>query len=762
MPQTYVEITQLPNAVLPLDGTELLEIVQNLENRQVSLASLAPSLGASYLTATSIGSLTGSRRLASGSGIVLTDGGPGGNFTITATGLTFNTASFVVMAQDGVFPNERNLIGTANQVIINDGGPGNPVTLSLPQSIAPASSPTFASLTLTNPLTAPNGGTGFSSYAIGDLLYANTTNSLAKLADVAAGSLLRSGGVATAPAWSTTTYPNTATIGDLLYASGANTYANLADVAVGSYLRSGGVGIAPLWSTITLPNAAAQGDIWFASATSTITALAKSATATRYLSNTGASNSPAWAQVDLTNGVTGRLPFANLTQGAALSVLGVTGNAIADNASIVAGVDGDVLRRSGTAVAFGSVILRAANFANPTATVGTAAVNGAAVTAMRSDGAPPISQSIAPTWSALHTFTNNPAILLDSSAPALRFRESDAAVDNRLWQVYSDSEQLRFSALNDAVSLETIWLTVDRTGTTIDTVVFPNGSVGCRGGIVGAVDTASTGVVLGVEGAGGAVVFTASGGVANGKRWDIVNNPAGTLDFRAVNDAYTVGNSFMTVTKSGATITDITMGGLVKPSADVTFTLGASAARWSTLFCTTVSDGATGTNATVTTSGTTALFGSGSGITQSSLYSNGNERIRAGSGGNLFMISVGTTASAANAFLNSGSSPVNELQRSTSSVRYKTDIQDVDLVDMVKLRYLRPISYRSLCDGDDKSIRWYGFIAEEVAKILPRMVAYDADGQPDGVQYERLSVLIVRTLQNVLQRLEDLEKKGRA
>jgi hypothetical protein len=47
-------------------------------------------------------------------------------------------------------------------------------------------------------------------------------------------------------------------------------------------------------------------------------------------------------------------------------------------------------------------------FANPSAVVGLAAVNGAATTAMRSDAAPALSQAIAPTWSAVHTFTLAP------------------------------------------------------------------------------------------------------------------------------------------------------------------------------------------------------------------------------------------------------------------------------------------------------------------------------------------------------------------
>lgn len=43
--------------------------------------------------------------------------------------------------------------------------------------------------------------------------------------------------------------------------------------------------------------------------------------------------------------------------------------------------------------------------ANPTSSIGTSAVNGAASTFMRSDAAPAINLGITPTWTGAHTFT---------------------------------------------------------------------------------------------------------------------------------------------------------------------------------------------------------------------------------------------------------------------------------------------------------------------------------------------------------------------
>jgi hypothetical protein len=59
------------------------------------------------------------------------------------------------------------------------------------------------SLTLgwTGQLSAARGGTGIASYAVGDILYASGATTLARLADVATGNVLISGGVGAAPSW---------------------------------------------------------------------------------------------------------------------------------------------------------------------------------------------------------------------------------------------------------------------------------------------------------------------------------------------------------------------------------------------------------------------------------------------------------------------------------------------------------------------------------------------------------------------------------
>lgn len=60
---------------------------------------------------------------------------------------------------------------------------------------------TGSAANVTGTVAVANGGTGLTTYAVGDLPYASGTTTLSKLADIATGNALISGGVGAAPAW---------------------------------------------------------------------------------------------------------------------------------------------------------------------------------------------------------------------------------------------------------------------------------------------------------------------------------------------------------------------------------------------------------------------------------------------------------------------------------------------------------------------------------------------------------------------------------
>lgn len=82
--------------------------------------------------------------------------------------------------------------------------------------------------------------------------------------------------------------------------------------AIAGFFSGGGSGGL---TGIAVPHA--QGDVPYGDTTTTWAALAKDTNATRAICNTGASNNPAWCQINLTNGVTGTLPVASGGTGAA-------------------------------------------------------------------------------------------------------------------------------------------------------------------------------------------------------------------------------------------------------------------------------------------------------------------------------------------------------------------------------------------------------------------------------------------------------------
>jgi hypothetical protein len=348
-------------------------------------STLADSGWTETATMTAIGSgnpitwaqFSGAGSYSAGTGLTLT----GNTFSLTnpvSLALGGTNAALTAVNGGAVYSTGSALAitaaGTTGQVLTSNGAAA-PTWTSLSSSAVTSFSAgttgftpntaTTGAVTLAGVLNAVNGGTGQSAYAIGDILFANTTTTLAKLADVAAGSYLRSGGVSTAPVWSTTTLPNSATTGDLMYASGANTYANLADVATGNALISGGVGVAPSWGKIGLTTHVtgvlpiANGGTNSSTALSGSTIMVSNGTSivqgsagtTTTVLHGNAAGLPTYGAVSLTADVSGILPLAN--GGTNANLTAVNGGIVYSSGSAMAisaaGTSGQYLQSNGAA-----------------------------------------------------------------------------------------------------------------------------------------------------------------------------------------------------------------------------------------------------------------------------------------------------------------------------------------------------------------------------------------------------------------------------
>jgi hypothetical protein len=138
---------------------------------------------------------------------------------------------------------------------------------------------------------------------------------------------------------------------------------------------------------------------------------------------------------------------------------------------------------------------------------------------------------------------------------------------------------------------------------------------------------------------------------------------------------------------------------------------------------------------------------------------------------NVYSIYDGTTANAANVhvFASGG------LLRSTSSSKYKTNIEDLQNKYADAVINCRPVWYRSTCASDNPSFGWWGFIAEEVAAIDPRLVhwktveiAYDEKGsaveipcdpEPEGVAYDRFVPHLLNLIKRQGEAIAELQAK---
>lgn len=145
--------------------------------------------------------------------------------------------------------------------------------------------------------------------------------------------------------------------------------------------------------------------------------------------------------------------------------------------------------------------------------------------------------------------------------------------------------------------------------------------------------------------------------------------------------------------------------------------------------------------------------------------------VKSGGSGGFAIWDIGTTTSGANMYIDPNPG-INTVWRSTSSRRYKKDIETLQDRYADELLSLRPVWYRSICRGDRKDWGYYGLIAEEVGEIAPQYVHWREPTNNDspegissngmvaeGVMYERLVVPLIHHIQQLTKRVEELETK---
>ena len=93
----------------------------------------------------------------------------------------------------------------------------------------------------------------------------------------------------------------------------------------------------------------------------------------------------------------------------------------------------------------------------------------------------------------------------------------------------------------------------------------------------------------------------------------------------------------------------------------------------------------------------------------------------------------------------------------TSSRKVKKNITDMTSEEARKLLELEPVSfdYKDEAQGKDRR----GFIAEDVAKVLPNVVTPETENAPASLDYVQLVPYLVKMVQEQQKDIEELKKK---
>lgn len=555
---------------------------------------------------------------------------------LTASVVGAANASFLLQSPNAGLPLSRTLVGTANEILLADGGALGNLVLSTPQPIATTSDVTFHSLLLTVDLTVPNGGTGVSTLT--GLVLGNGSSAM-------------------------TAYAGTSCTNQFVRSLGGSGVAACNSVAntdlVNSSITLNGAAIA-LGGTRTLSLASAD--------------FVNQGTTTTVLHGNAAGN-PSFGSVSLTTDVSNVLPSANGGTSFGTYTLGDILYSSATNT--LAKLPGNTtatknfLTQTGTgavsaAPAWGTIAAADlpgtfSGFANPSGLIGLTAVNGVATTATRSDATHALDQSISPTWTGTHTFNNIVT----------------AAGTNVTGATIPANGSYLSAANNPCLSSNTAQRLC----------------IGSAGAISANAPTAGDTLTL--------------AGLSGGRAL-FANYPAGTGASNVLMQTQ--------VSTGNASVWRLTQSGVAN------FDISAAA---TTNVVSLINGGVT--SQTISTAGAVGLPA----LASSSAPTTGTVCWTTATGN----LTVDTT-----------------LACLSSTIKVKQNVRPLDS-GLGEVMRLFPVSYELRPEFDAfHSGRQIGLIAEDVAELDPRLVAFDDNGDPRGVRYMQMTALLVKSIQQ--QQLE--------